>query len=241
MMIPLVFRDGESVASILARHFGPERAADAMEFIHAAETVQTDLLYLREFATGKWFFRRVRIPPLLHLYWDRLFINHAVRKILRHFVRDPESAIREGEAAALLFPRMIDLAARLDLPVDDLEHWRDFCGIVLMARRYYLLPYDPELPEKIRAAKSAYKARWPREVRERYRIKISFEPFHLKRRTLGWAAGLLLRKKRGYRLIDHVFTLHLLSFAFRIFRKRRPQSLPKFLRNSAMGIDTLFR
>ena len=241
MLIPGVFRDGQSVPDILARQFGPARAAAAMEFIHAAETIQSDLLYVREFATGKWFFRRVRIPPLLHLYWDRLFINHAVRKILRHFVTDPESAIREGESAFLLFPRLIDLARQLDLPVDDVEHWQDFCRIVLLARRYYLLPFDPALTEEIRAAKTAYKARWPKSSRERYRIKLSFEPFHLKRRTLGWAAALLLRKKRGYRMIDRVFTLHLLSFAFRIFRRRNPRSMPKFLRKSAMGIDTLFR
>ena len=241
MLVPPVFRDGESVAAVLGRHFGQERAADALELIHAAETIQADLLYIREFATGKWFFRRVRIPPLLHLYWDRLFINHAVRKIIRHFVRDPESAIREGEAAFLLFPRLAELAGRLKLPVDDIAHWQDFCGIVLLARRYYLLPFDPAIPGRIREAKAAYKARWPKSSRERYRIKLSFEPFRMRRRTLGWLAALMLRRKRGYRMIDRIFTLHLLSFAYRMFRRRNPQSLPKFLRKSAMGIDTLFR
>jgi len=78
-------------------------------------------------------------------------------------------------------------------------------------------------------------------VRERYRIKVSFEPFKVKRRTLSWAASLLLRKKRGYRVIDHLFTLHLIGYLFRLFKPRDPKAMPKFLRKSAMGIDSLFR
>ncbi len=78
-------------------------------------------------------------------------------------------------------------------------------------------------------------------MRERYRIKISFEPFKVKRRTISWASGFLLRKKRGYRVIDHLFTLHLIGFMYRLFTPRDPKRMPKFLRKSAMGIETLFK
>ena len=53
--------------------------------------------------------------------------------------------------------------------------------------------------------------------------------------------ALLLRRRRGYRLLDHVFTLNLLGVAFRLFRPRDPKRMPKFLRKSAMGVETLFR
>ena len=175
------------------------------------------------------------------MYWDCLFINHAVRKVLRHFVRDPERALREGEAAYALFPRMIELARASALPVADIEHWRDFCHLVRLARRYYVLPFDPALAERIRASKKAYKKAWPSERRQRYRIKLSFEPFKVKRQTLGWLSTLLLRRKRGYRLIDHVFTLNLLGIILRLFRPGKSKAVPKFLRKSAMGVDALFR
>ena len=45
-------------------------------------------------------------------------------------------------------------------------------------------------------------------------MKVTFEPFKLKRRTIAWAAGLVIRKKRGYRMLDHFFTLGLLGFAY---------------------------
>jgi hypothetical protein len=50
-----------------------------------------------------------------------------------------------------------------------------------------------------------------------------------------------LRKQRGYRVIDHLFTLHMIGHLFRLFKPRNPKALPKFLRKSAMGIDSLFR
>jgi hypothetical protein len=236
-----IFRYGKSVEESVAETVGEERAAATLQLLRHADTLVLQLLYIEDFARQKLFFRRVRVPPLLNIYWDCLFINHAVSKTLRHFVPDPEHALRSGEGAASLFPEMIRLAREADLPVGDIEHMRDFFSLLLLARRYYFLPFDEALTAQILTAKKEYKKRHPATARERYRIKISFEPFKVKRRTLSWAASLLLRKKRGYRIIDHLFTLHLLGYAFRLFKPRNPKSMPKFLRKSAMGVDSLFK
>jgi hypothetical protein len=234
-----VFKHGKSVEAVIA-DFTPHAPA-VLELLRHADTVILELLYIEEFARQKLFFRRVRIPPMLHMYWDCIFINHGVRKIVAHFMTDPERALRAGEAAAAWFPRMIELAKEAELPVDDIEHMRDAFGLILLARRYYLLPFDESMAETIRVTKKHYKQRWPKEIRQRYRVKVSFEPFKLKRRTIAWMVSLMVRKKRGYRLIDHVFTLGLLSYVYRIFRTRAPQALPKFMRESAMGVDVLFK
>ena len=236
-----IFRERESVEDAVAAVVGAAKAPVVLELLRHAETVVKELHYIRDFAGQKLFFRRVRIPPLLHVYWDCLFINHAVRKVLRHFVRDPERTLREGEAAYALFPRMIELARAAELPVADIEHWRDFCHLLRLARRYYFLPFDPALAERIRASKKAYKKAWPSAARERYRIKLSFEPFKVKRQTLGWISALFLRRQRGYRVIDHILTLNLLGLVFRLFRPGRSKVVPKFLRKSAMGVEALFR
>ncbi len=236
-----VFKHGKSVETVIEDFSGPERAPAVLELLRYSDTLIHELLYIEEFARQKLFFRRVRVPPMLHMYWDTIFINHGVCKILSHFINDPERALRAGEAAAELFPRMIQLAREAELPVDDIEHMRDAFGMILLARRYYFLPFDEEMAEQIRLAKKQYKQRWPREIRQRYRVKVSFEPFKLKRRTIAWLVGLMVRKKRGYRLFDHFFTLSLLGFAYRIFRARDPQSMPKFMRKSAMGVDVLFK
>lgn len=236
-----VFRHGGTPEEAVARVCGPERAAAATALLRDADESIRELLYIGDFARQKLFFRRVRIPPLFHIYWDCLFINHGVRKLMRHFVVDSGDAIRRGEETAALFPRMIEAAREAGLPVDDIEHMRDFLLLALLARRYYFLPFDQALADEIEAAKKAYKERWPKETRNRYRVKISFQPFPLKRRTLSLAARLLLRKQRGYRVIDRVFTLHLSGIAYRTLRPRDPREMPKFLRKSAMGVDAVFR
>ncbi len=236
-----VFKHGKSIEAIVTGLLGATRAAPALELLRHSDTVMHELFYIEDFARQKLFFRRVRIPPLLHVYWDSLFINHAVKKVLQHFIRDPERALRGGEAVVDLFPAMIRLAREAELPVDDIEHMRDVCGLILLARRYYFLPFDAQWSDQIQTAKKQYKQRWRGEGRNRYRIKVSFAPFKLRRRTLAWAAGLLLRRRRGYRVIDHIFTLRLLGIAYRAFRPRNPQSMPKFLRKSAMGVEALFK
>jgi hypothetical protein len=234
-----VFKNGSPAEDAVKDLLGTERAAPGVELLQHADHVIRELLYIREFAGQKLFFRRVRIPPLLHVYWDSVFINHAVRKMLRYFVRMPESSIKRGGDAAALFPRMIELARSAGLPVEDVEHMRDLFMLLLLARRYYFLPFDPELVTEIDEAKQAYKARWPRE--RRYRIKINFAPLPVGRRAISIGSGLLLRRKRGYRLMDRLLVLHLLGPLFRVLQRCEPGMMPKFLRKSAMGVDTLFK
>lgn len=236
-----VFKHKKSADSTVESLFGGEQGAAVLELLDHADTVIREVYYIGDFARQKLFFRRVRIPPLLHVYWDSLFINHGVRKMMGHFVGDPRGVLFGGEVAWRLFPKMVALAREAKLPVDDIEHMRDFFELILLARRYYFLPFDEAITTQIREAKNSYKARWPKEIRQRYRIKVSFDPFPLKRQTLALAARLLLRRKRGYRWFDRIFTLYLSGFAYRMFRPRDPEKMPKFLRKSAMGVDVLFK
>jgi len=237
-----IFKDGLTVEQAVTQSFGPERAADALELLRRSDLVIRTLLYIPEFAEQKLFFRRVRIPPLLHVYWDSIFINDAVRKVICHFVHEPEEAIRDGEAAFANFERMEELANRLQIGGEDLRFMRDTFALMLLARRFYLLPPDPALDAQIKAAKKAYKKRWPRTERQRYRIRTSFDPSQLGRRTIKWLARLLIRRQRGYRhVLDRLFTLTTLSWIYRLFRVRHRQAMPKILRKTAMGVDALLR
>ncbi|HEY5894233.1 MAG TPA: hypothetical protein VIT91_13490 [Chthoniobacterales bacterium] len=237
-----IFKDGQTVEQAISSVFGVERLSAALELLRRSDQVIRELYYIEEFARRKLFFRRVRIPPLVHLYWDCLFVNDSVRTVLSHLVDDPESAIRSGEAAFGNFERMEALAHQLDLPVEDIRFMRDTCQIILLARRYYLLPPDPVLENDILAAKKAYKKRWPRSQRQRYRIRTSFQPFGLQGRSIAWLLRLLVRHQRGYRtVLDRLFTIHILSWIYRFFHTRHRRALPKMMRKTAMGVDTLFK
>jgi hypothetical protein len=237
-----IFKEGASVEQAVASFFGQANASAAMELLRLSETAILEVLYIEEFAREKLFFRRVRIPPLLHVYWDSIFINQPVRRLLGHFVRDPEEAIRAGEAAFTFFDRMVALARQIGSREEDLRFMRDTFALILLARRFYLLPPETDLAEEIRSAKKAYKARWPRSVRQRYRIRLDLDTDRFNRRTVNWLLGLVVRRHRGYRyVLDRLFTLNVLSWVYFLLRSRHQKALPKFLRKTAMGVDSLFR
>ncbi len=213
-----------------------------LELLRLSDEVIRELLYVEEFARQKLFFRRVRIPPLLHVYWHNIFIGHSVRRVLRYFVKDHESCLRAAARAIERIDQMRLLAMKAALPVEDIDFMRDTFSLLALAREYTFADDSAEMIERIRAAKKAYKARYPKSgSRYRYRVKTDFTPLMLQQRWLRLGFALLFRRKRGYRFVDRIVTLHLLSMIYRLIAKRRPQWVPAFAKESAMGVDVVFR
>ena len=240
-----IIKDGMPVEDAV-RAFAKERAlgdADALiELLRYSDEVIRELLYVEEFAQQKLFFRRVRIPPLLQVYWGNIFINHSVKKLLLYFVQEPEAALRSAARCMDRLEQMIALAPRAGVPVADLEYMRDTFRLLALAREYYFTEFTPDKEAHLRETKRAYKAKYTkRGLRARYRVKIDFHPFWLQPRYLGWAIELLMRRRRGYRLVDRLLILHVLSMIYRVIALRKPHWIPGFAKESAMGVDVVFR
>lgn len=236
-----IFRYGESLEQAIDSINTAKNSASMHEFLRLSEEVIRELYYHEEFAQQKLFFRRVRVPTLIGVYWNTIFINHSTRRLLRHFVSDPEECLRTGEIALHKIERMEKLAKELDLPVEDIVYMRRTLGIMALARQYYYCPFDDSIVEKLKKAKKRYKKNYPKGTRYRYAVRLNFKPFRMKRRFISWSLAVLLRHKRGYRLIDQLFTIYLLSFLYRGIRRAKARWIPKFARKSAMGVDTIFK
>ena len=236
-----LFRDNCTVEQALQASYPNMNLTALSQLLRLSEEVINELYYQEEFARQKLFFRRVRIPPLTGVYWNTIFINQSLRKVLRYFVKDSESCVRSGYTALGKIDDMRDQAALLGLPVDDIDFMRDTLGILALAREYYFQSDDAEVCKKIKQAKKRYKKQYPKGTRYRYVIKVNFEPFKMRPQFLHWSLAILLRRKRGYRLVDQLFTVHLLSLVYRLVKKRRSKLMPKFARKSAMGVDVVLR
>jgi hypothetical protein len=238
-------KDGWIVEQAVEAFAKERRLGDPMallQLLRFSDEVIQELLYVEEFARRKLYFRRVRIPPLLQVYWGNIFISHSIKKVLVYFVQDPEAALRSATRCLERLEQMQGLAELAGVPREDIEYMADTFYLLALAREYCFTPFHPELEERIRAAKQAYKAKYPkRGLRARYRVKTDFQPLYLNRRHLGWAIQLLMRRKRGYRLIDRILTLYVLSLVYRVIAHRRPNWIPKFARESAMGVDVVFK
>lgn len=240
-----VVRDG-CLAEDAVRAFARERGlgdADALiELLRLADECVRELLYVEEFARQKLFFRRVRIPPLLVVYWGNIFVSHGLRRLLRFFVKDADAALRSARRCMDNLERMSPLAEKAGVPLEDIEYMRDTFHLLALAREYYFADDAPDIEQRILEAKRAYKLKYAkRGLRARYRVKTDFKPLLLNPRHLGWAVGFLMRRQRGYRMVDRLVILHGLSLIYRVIAARRPHWIPGFASKSAMGVDVVFK
>lgn len=231
----------EQAVTDFAKTRGCNDSEKFLRLLRLSDEVVKELLYIEEIAVQKLFFRRVRIPPLFNVLWNNIFINDSVRKTLSTYVTSGEHCIDDGRKALVKIKEMEQLAKELNLPADDIAFMYDTFAILALAREYYFSPFRKKIRKKIQKAKKRYKEKYPKENRPRYRIKTNFTPFALKRRHLKWVGGLFVRRTRGYRVLDHFITLHLLGYSYRFFVFLHPKSMPKFARKKAMGIDVIFK
>ncbi|MDF1739243.1 MAG: hypothetical protein P1U86_08795 [Verrucomicrobiales bacterium] len=236
-----LFKHGEMVEEALTHLPNVDNRPALIELLRLSEEVITELLYLPDFAKQRFYFRRVRIPPLIGVYWHHIFVAHSLKKMLSHVVDDGEVSIRSARAAMAKIKRMRTLALICHLPEEDIEYMEYTLGIVALAREYFFRPFDDEMKARLEKAKKKYKKRYPKGSRYRYTVKLDFKPFKLNRRYLGFFKAHLLRKKSAYRFIDKIIGLRLLSLVYFALKRTRPKMVPKIARKSAMGLDAIFK
>ncbi|MEM6278388.1 MAG: hypothetical protein AAF733_02845 [Verrucomicrobiota bacterium] len=236
-----LFKHGELVEEAISHLPDVENAPALLELLRLSEEVVTDLLYLPDFARRRLYFRRVRIPPLIGVYWHHIFVAHSLKKMLNYFVEDGEASIRSAHAAMVKIKRMRTLALECHLPEEDIEYMEYTFGIIALAREYFFRPFDKEIKTRLKKAKKAYKKRYPKGTRFRYTVKLDFKPFQMSGRYFAIFFHYLVRKEPSYRIVDRIVGLRLLSLAYFTLKRSRPKMVPKIARKSAMGIDAVFK
>jgi len=208
------------------RSLGLGEVDAVLELLRLSEEVVKELLYFEDYAREKLYFRRVRIPPLVEVYWHTIFVHQSIRKLLGHFSRDREAAVRTAHRAMRKIERMEELAGRAGLPVDDIHFMRDTFEILALAREFFMGPDTGDIRRRIQRAKAAYKRKYEHASRHRYRISVSFRRFEDPGRFTRWLIKTSFRTHPGYRIVDRIFVLHLLSLFYRLVKRRRPGWIP---------------
>lgn len=228
----------KAIQQFYNEHYPDTHWTPLLELLKRSDTVIRELLYVDDFATRKLFFRRLRVPPLLAVYWNNVIINHPIRKLLRCFIRDGEFLIRQGYDALEKIKEMQQLARPLGLPQEGLEFQYDTFEIIAVAREYYFRPFSAEIQARLLDMANAYNEK---HAEPRYHILIDFTRFPIRSTHLALLLKLLFRRQRGYRRFDKIFTLRLLRWIYPIVAKRNHKILPDFVSSHAMGIDSIFK
>jgi hypothetical protein len=227
----------QAVEQFCARFYPDIAVQPFLRFLRLADEVIQDLLYIREMAERPLFFRRLRVPPLLHVYWDRLLINPLMHMLLRALIQDHRRAIDEGWRGLRTLARMQQLAEAHQLPQLGLQFQYDTFEILATARNYIFGGADPGTLDRLQRLKKRYRSTYQR----RYAIKIrtGSPPRYLA--YLPLLLTLALRRQRGYRLIDHLFILKLPAMVYPLVKRWRRRFFPKYARKTGMGIDTILK
>jgi hypothetical protein len=220
-----------------ATYLKPDQSEALIEMMNASDQVIKTLLYVDEIAQRKLYFRRVRLPSTISVYWDRILILHPIRKLLKCLVDSGEAKVMQGENALRMIDGMRKLARDHDLPDLGLDFMYDTFEILAEARKYYFLAYQPSRIQKLNTLIERYVEKYP----VRYSVRMELTPFTLSSKTLRIFLQALLREKRGYRAFDHVFTLRFLSLFFPIVRRAARGTIPDFMYKQAMGLETVFK
>ncbi|MGI9254524.1 MAG: hypothetical protein ACR2J8_12315, partial [Thermomicrobiales bacterium] len=208
-----------------------------LAFLHHADAAIERGLYIRAFAERPVYFRRVRIPPLIWVFWRDVTATGIVALLHRHLVNDRAAAVAEGHQAVAHVEAMCALAPGLGLPLEDLEFQLDTFRLLAFAREALLGLDTPDTWRAIAHLLPAYQDRYPNG----YRFAFGPSPLRGVSRLVPIGFRLALRSRSRYRLRDRLLLSAPVSRGKRWLAGQVAGSLPVFANQKGMSADTLLR
>ncbi len=203
--------------------FFPGRGEGMIEFLRAYNDVSGRILYPDTVRTA--YFKKVRIPPLIWMFWDAVTINPLMVAYFRYVLKDTFRVVCTD----------IDRVRRLGTVagVSDIGFIADTLEIL-----YYC---------RLALAGRLTLAQLNKEIRRYTAIYPDFLHFSVtrtlrNRRRLQFFFSLLLRNKNRYRLVDFLlFNRYFPLPLIRLYVSLNRRSLPKFVNAQGMSLKDLLR
>lgn len=232
-----VFKDhrdvGAAVRQYCASRLPGINAEALLELLRLSSEVVMELLYVDDYARNAVYFRRLRLPPLLHVLWDTIFITDTMRVFLGHFVKDRERTIRQGYEALGKLRRMITIAEAQGLPAEGLRVQYAVYEILAVAREYYFGPTNPVIECRLRhLIRQVHLS----PMENHYVFVMRFKRSRLGATLIRFLLAHLTRQRRAYRLADRLVLLRLLAWLGWGMKFIPAHRLPRVAVSQGMGL-----
>jgi hypothetical protein len=227
----------QAVADFSARRFPHADGAVLQEIVDCADQLMLRLWYLPEFSRRQIFFRRIRIPPLVWIFWDTIVINRTLKLMLRRLVHHRREAIADGYDQLEHFDRIGQLWKLLELPVDQLTLYRETFTLIALCREYFLGEWSEDLAGRLQASVARYHRLYPTG----FTIELNLMNVRTGRAFVKALLRLLLRTRSRYRLVDLLLLIRFTGLLYPFARLMWGSRLPKFAKRQTMGLQALFR
>lgn len=237
-----LYSEEKSVETIIADFCKTKGIRDIKKFIRLLQLSDDAIkngLYIKEFASKSIYFRRVRIPPLMWVAWDKILVNPLTKSFFLHTVKNTNKAIKDGYLAVKTVNKMLDLAKSIGLEkslIHSIEFEFETFTILAQIRRLIFSSLSEKEKETIKKQLSMYEKKYP----EHYSTSLNIWKQETKRtRKTTIALSLTLRSHTTYRIIDK-FSL-LVTPLQKYVIKQYIKKVAPFLSSQAMGFDVLFK
>lgn len=197
-------------------------------------------LYIREIARQVVYFRRVRLPPLMWVFWNHVTTDGIVATLTRYLVRNREAAAREGHQAVQTVEEMLRLARRLGLPDEDIHFQLDTFRLLAYAREVLLGLDSQETHQRLRTLLADYQRTYPDGYRF-HTAAADVNDVNGEDRWLHIIVPLLLRRHSQYRRRDRILLSCGVTRLKRYVANRQRAALPRFVDTQGMASDMLLR
>lgn len=234
-----IAKDGLSAEQAIAL-FCKRRAIDDAttftELLRLSEIAVKKGLYIADLAKKTFYFRRTRIPPLMWLTWDKIYLPSIVIRLHRMLLPRHSSIVTDGEEAVAAAEKMIELASKIGLErsvIDSLRFERATLATLAKLRHYIYSEQSAKDIHTINQTIRDYQKTYP----QHYAIS---EIAVTKRQKLPRKLlSPFLRESHAYRKRDKIFlkTSPVQARFIRLYLKRSRSHLA----DQSMGLETLFK
>jgi hypothetical protein len=200
-------------------------------FLSLSEEVVKELLYDPHFTRHTFYLNRVRLPPLLHIFWDHVTLSDSLRAVLLSLAGENPNAERTAADALERLAKMQQLAKQLKLPYKADFQESLFTLLFAIRRLIYETPTQEKI-EDLKQQVEVFEDLFPNTYHFHVQITPDKKYFWLR-----FLLKLAVRRNPRYRLIDRFLFNPVSASVVLFFLKRSPGQLPAFVGKQAMGLE----
>ncbi len=215
----------------------PQAADQLQEVIELFDQLIDQLWYFVPFANRTIWFRRLRVPPLLWIFWDTIIVNRALRLMFHVYLEDPAEIHRVDRQQRKLLKQLRQKISELPEQHPELELGVDTFRMLYTLRRFYSGNAGKKREKKIAARLKKYYAKHPAG----FQVECDFSPFHIRWVTAGVLFSIIMRERASYRKLDRFALIPLTCWLFPLVKRWHKKRIPELAERQALGLELFFR
>ncbi|MBN2547317.1 MAG: glycosyl hydrolase family 67 [Spirochaetes bacterium] len=230
-----IFNEDRDPEDAACEYFKGKNKKLFKKFLRHSGYAVKNLLYDPFFSKNEYYFNKLRIPPLIHIFWQNCTLTNLTVMLYRILNGKGKLSLKKGYKSLLKLKEMKAISKKLNLPYNYKFHFDTFKIFYMIRKiiyRGYTIKNINKLYEKIKEYKKNHKTRYYFYINIKHRIGKMFYKIIFR---------LLIRKRKKYRIIDKMLFNPFFSKILLLFYFLMRKNFPEFTDTQAMPFSTFLK